>query len=149
MKINNTRSKKSSSFAASGRIRAQGARKGQVSFAENLHNAHLERAKQDLELLIPQLDEAAHALIESRTLRNLQRYRELVKNFLDKVIRESHQVKEISGFSGGRHKVMVVVEKVNEALEKLGQEVINNHAGSVHLLEIVDEIRGLLLDMYT
>ncbi len=147
MKISNSRSRRSSAFSGKQQVTTHQSELGQVTFAEHIRVVRANQTREDLEKLLPHLDEAAHALIEARTLRNLARFRELVQEFLDRVVRDSYQVREVSGFSSGRHKIMVIVQKVDEALEKLGREVLNQHASSVHLLEIVDEIRGLLLDL--
>lgn len=149
MKISSSRSGRSRGFSGTGQVSGGSFRQGEVSFGDDLKVARTRLVREDLERLLPHLDDAAQALIESRTLRNLARYRELVREVLDTVVREAHQLQETSGFSGGRHKVFVVVQKVDEALEQLGREILNEHANTVHLLEIVDEIRGMLLDLYT
>ncbi len=150
MKISSGRSRRSAgSRGAPERTRQKSVGSSGATFVESLHKVESEHLRRSLDELIPQLDQAAADLINTRTLRNFNRYRELVREFLDRIMRETSQVREISGFSGGRHKIMVVVQKVNAALDQLGREVMDAHAEGLRLLRIVDEIRGLLLDLYT
>ncbi|NLY55339.1 MAG: YaaR family protein [Firmicutes bacterium] len=150
MKISSGRSRRSAGSGGAPE-RARQKRVGQTgaTFIESLHKAERDHLRRSLDELIPLLDQAAADLLNTRTLRNFNRYRDLVREFLDHVMRETNQVREISGFSGGRLKIMVVVQKVNAALEEMAREVLAAHAEGLRLLQLVDEIRGLLLDLYT
>lgn len=95
------------------------------------------------------MDEAAQNLIKERTLANLRRYREAVREFMKKVVAGSYQVKGSRRWDGrGNRKVFYLVEKVNYSLEQLATMVLQKQTDTMRLMAALDEIRGLLLDLY-
>jgi len=48
----------------------------------------------------------------------------------------------------GRTKILAIVRTVNQKLVDLGKELLSSNKDSLKVLALVDEIRGLLLDLY-
>ena len=49
----------------------------------------------------------------------------------------------------GRHRVYGIVKQVNQALDELAEELMNEEQDHLAILSKIDEIRGLLLDIFT
>lgn len=101
------------------------------------------------EELMSAVDEAAQNLLQDRTLSNLRRYREAVREFMKKAVDGSYQIKGSRRWDGrGNRKAFYLIEKVNHSLEGLAAMVLKKQAGTMKLMAALDEIRGLLLDLY-
>ena len=49
----------------------------------------------------------------------------------------------------GRHRVYGIIRLVDENLDKLAEELIKDEKDNIAILNLVGEIRGLLLDIIT
>ncbi len=96
------------------------------------------------------IDEAAEALCRSVTLRNLKRYKELVREFIRLLTAKAYAVQQEAGFDryGHRH-LYTIVTQIDMELDALTREVMKSQADNIDLVSRLDEIRGLLLDIYS
>ena len=102
-----------------------------------------------LEQLRDKLAEQGAILANRSDIKELQRYRECVSEFLNETLKYAYTfTKEDMLSSKGRHKVFANVRKVNENLEKLTQEVLSEQKDNLTIVGIVDDIRGLILDLF-
>ena len=78
---------------------------------------------------------------------NLEEYKKAVRAFLEELVGRHYKVTRRTGRSGARTKVYTMIERVDDALEELerglGESVDFDLAGRL------DEIRGILVDLYT
>ncbi len=96
------------------------------------------------------IDEAAEALRRSMTLRNLRNYRELVREFIHALTARAYAVQREAGFDRyGHRRLYVIVAQIDEQLDQLTREVMTAQADNIDLVSRLDEIRGLLLDIYS
>jgi len=88
-------------------------------------------------------------LAKSCTITDLRNYKRAVKNFLKETIGKAYEARNEAGWDRtGRQKIYVLVKKVDKNLEDLSQEIMQEHTDSLNVLKKIDEIRGLLVDMY-
>lgn len=118
-------------------------------FFATLQEYETKNAEGSLEDFIAVVDEAAQNLLQERTLANLRHYREAVREFMKKVVAGSYQVKGSHRWDGrGNRKMFYLIEKVNYSLEGLAAMVLKKQTDTMKLMAALDEIRGLLLDLY-
>jgi len=123
--------------------------KERAEFAKALNDVSHKQYKEDLEKLIAQVDKMANKLGRSCTLNDLRNYKRAVQDFLNRTIKNAYETKDESGWDRmGRQKLYVLIKKVDESLEEVSRKVLEEHKSSLGILEKLDEIRGLLVDMY-
>lgn len=125
---------------------------GQVlqTFGEQLHKVQGQLAHERLEGLLAEIDKQGRALGESLNLKDLLKYKELIQKFLDYAVNKMYHLKEQSGWDRrGRHKIYTIVETVNRELENLTTMLISEQKDKISILAKVDDIRGLLIDIYS
>lgn len=121
-------------------------------FLETLREAELsleaeeKEEKRDLDEILRELDQAASSLKDDPSLENLKRYKELVKAFLKEALSKAYKVKEVLSRRSG--KLFILVERVNRALEELVDKVLKKQFDALWLASKLEEIRGLLIDIY-
>ena len=82
-------------------------------------------------------------------LRDMKHYRSLVKDFMNEVVNRSHEfTRENFLDRRGRHRVYGIIRRVDEALDELAQELVKEEQDALSILGRIDEIRGLLLDIF-
>ena len=81
-------------------------------------------------------------------IKDMKRYRELIKDFVNEVVANSHQFSRENFLDRrGRHRVYGLVKLVDQKLDDLAQELMKEEKSGLNILAKVDEIKGLLLDM--
>jgi len=89
-------------------------------------------------------------LSKHRDIRDMKRYRGLVKDFLNEIVNRSHSFSRENFLDRrGRHRVYGIVRLVDEKLDELAQELVKDEKDHLGILEKIGEIQGLLLDIFT
>ena len=89
-------------------------------------------------------------LSEHMDIRDMKRYRGLVKDFLNEVVNRSHKFSRENFLDRrGRHRVYGMIKLVDEKMDELASALVRDEKDHIDILDRVDEIRGLLLDIIT
>ena len=89
-------------------------------------------------------------LAKHRDIRDMKRYRALVKDFLNEIVGRSHSFSRENFLDRrGRHRVYGIIRLVDENLDNLAQELMKDEKDHLKILSMIGEIRGLLLDIFT
>ncbi len=89
-------------------------------------------------------------LSEHMDIRDMKRYRGLVKDFLNEVVNRSHKFSRENFLDRrGRHRVYGMIKLVDEKMDELATALVEDEKDHLGILDRVDEIRGLLLDIIT
>lgn len=115
--------------------------------ASNIAEADLQ-AK--VSALMSEISEQGKKLSKHTDVRDMKRYRQLIKEFINEVVYRSHEFSRENFLDRrGRHRVYGIVRLVDENLDKLAEALIADEKDNIQILNLVDEIRGLLLDIIT
>ena len=83
-------------------------------------------------------------------IKDMKKYRELVKDFLNEVVNRSHKFSRENFLDRrGRHRVYGIVKLVDENLDNLASELVKEEKDHLAIVGTIDDIRGLLLDIST
>ena len=82
-------------------------------------------------------------------IRDLRRYRGLIKDFLNEVVYRSHKFSRENFLDRrGRHRVYGIIRKIDETLDQLAEELMLDEKDHLSILSRIGEIEGLLLDIF-
>ena len=83
-------------------------------------------------------------------IKDMKKYRELVKGFLNEVVSRSHEFSRENFLDRrGRHRVYGIVRLVDKNLDALAGELVKDEKDHLAIISKIDDIRGLLLDIST
>lgn len=83
-------------------------------------------------------------------IKDMKKYRELVKGFLSEVVSRSHEFSRENFLDRrGRHRVYGIVRLVDKNLDDLAGELVKDEKDHLAIISKIDDIRGLLLDIST
>ena len=89
-------------------------------------------------------------LAKHRDIKDMRRYRTLVKDFLNEIVNRSHAFSRENFLDRkGRHRVYGIIRLVDQNLDELAQELVKDEQDNLAILSKIGEIRGLLLDIFT
>lgn len=81
-------------------------------------------------------------------IKDMKKYRELIKNFMNEVVTHSHKFSRENFLDKrGRHRVYGIVKLIDKNVDELAQELLKEEKNHLNILGKIDEIKGLLLDL--
>ena len=119
-----------------------------VSFKRTLTDLSREQYTTHMNALIEKIDEQAEKLTKRADISDFQKYRQLLKEFLDEVVSNGYAFSKDDAFGArGRHRFFATVKTIDTKLDEMAKELLSGQADSVDLLHRIDDIRGLILDI--
>lgn len=104
--------------------------------------------KTKLEGMISDITEQGDKIAKHMDIKDMKKYREMVKDFMNEVVSHSHKFSRENFLDKrGRHRVYGIVKLVDQNLDELAQELLKEEKSHLNILGRIDDIRGLLLDM--
>jgi len=124
-----------------GEVENSAFRRTLTDMSKELYTARLTEMKNEI-------DEQGKLLGERVDVRELEKYRRLIREFLDEIVSNGYTFSREDAYaSRGKHRYIATVQIVDKKLDELGKEVIKEQADKIEILNKIDDIRGLLLDL--
>lgn len=114
--------------------------------------SHIENGElqEKLSNLMKDIEAQGEKIAKHMDIRDMKRYRNLVKEFMNEVTANSHAFSRENFLDRkGRHRVYGIVKEVDKSLDDLAQELLKEEKDNLEILKKVDDIRGMLLDIST
>ena len=114
--------------------------------------SHIEEAQlqEQLTAMMEEITMQGEKLAKHRDVKDMKRYRGLIKDFLNEIVNRSHEFSRENFLDRkGRHRVYGIIRLVDKNLDELAQELVKDEKDNLSILEKIGEIRGLLLDIFT
>jgi uncharacterized protein len=104
---------------------------------------------QTLNRLIGDIEGAGQRLVRSRTFRELAKYKALVKRFVKEAVEYGLELKQSTSWNEyGQSRPLKTVETIDAKLVELSEEILHKEKSSLEILEMIGEIKGLLINLY-
>jgi uncharacterized protein len=121
-----------------------------VSFTEVMSKKRENLLYEKFSKLAKDIEDQGKILSDSRTVEDLKKYKKMVKSFLEEAVNNALQLENQRGFNRrGRTKVYKIVKEVDSKLVNLTNEVLNKQQKGLNILNLVGEVQGLLINIYT
>ena len=85
-------------------------------------------------------------LAQKKDIREMQRYRILIKDFLNEILTRSHSFRRENYLD---KKVYGIIRLIDENLDELAKELIAEEKDNIAIMGRIGTIEGLLLDIFT
>ena len=133
-----------------GKVRQNSVKGSEKSnFKKELSDFNQELVKEKFDKLLSIVDDQGKKLKKSLDKRDLLEYKKRVKKFLRLIQKEfAHMKQSFSWDDTGNVRTYKIIEKVDENLETLHNLFFEEQDDVLQIVKKIDEIRGLLLDLY-
>ncbi|MCL6635234.1 MAG: YaaR family protein [Peptococcaceae bacterium] len=134
-------------------IRAGGLEKPAVKknsggeFSSSLDLAQRENTEKELKKMLEKIDELGGELKENPSLPKIREYKRRIGDYLSFVLKHCYRVSRDCGRYSAR--LLLRVEVINKKIEELTEEFIRHQQKTIGLVSKIDEIAGLLVDLYS
>lgn len=101
-----------------------------------------------LSSMLEDIAEQGNKIAKHMDIRDMRKYRELVKGFMNEVVNRSHEFSRENFLDRrGRHRVFGIIRQVDKNLDDLATELLKDEKDHIAVLGKINEIQGLLLDI--
>jgi uncharacterized protein YaaR (DUF327 family) len=119
------------------------------NFTDIMQHQDEQRTMEQLQRQLQDIHNQGERLARSMTVRELQLYRRMVKQFLEDTVGRGVGMKETRGFDRrGRTKRYKLLDEVDSALILIGEELLESEEGRLELLQKIGDIRGMLINLF-
>lgn len=117
------------------------------NFADVMKHNEETASKEQLNRLAGQINKQGELLSKAMTVRELRKYKLLVKQFLEETARRGVTIKETRGWDRrGRSKRYKILDEIDEELIALAEGLLDSEQGRIEILQKIGEIRGMLIN---
>ena len=121
-----------------------------ISFSEVMGSKRENLVYEKMTKMMQDIEDQGKVLAESRTVDDLKKYKKLVKEFMQDAVNNGLKLEDQRGFNRrGRTKVYKIVKEVDKKLIDLTNAVLQKEQNGLNILNLVGEVKGLLINMYT
>ena len=114
--------------------------------------SHIEESQlqERLTAMMEEITMQGEKLAKHRDVKDMKRYRGLIKDFLNEIVNRSHEFSRENFLDRkGRHRVYGIIRLIDKNLDELAQELMKDEKDNLLILSKIGEIEGLLLDIFT
>ncbi len=105
--------------------------------------------REKLDELLNDVDQSGEKLKRTMEKEDMLEYKRKVKKFLRFIQQEVARARKSHSWDNqGNLKTYTIIEKINQKLEALQDEFLQSQAETLEVVRKIDEIRGLMLDLY-
>jgi len=120
-----------------------------LTFSNLMADRRTELDTDKLNQKIQDIEDQGKVLSQSLNIEDLRTYKQMVKDFMQDAVKHGLKLEERRGFNRrGRTKVYKIVTEVDKKLLDLTDAVLQKQEKSLKVLDLVGEIKGLLLNVY-
>ncbi len=121
----------------------------ELVFKSQLTNQTKAAYTKHIEQLISDIEAQGKVLTKRADMGEMQKYREMITTLINETVSNGYVFNKESKISvSGRSKIFVTIKKVNEKLDEMTKKLLEEEKENIDFLNDVDDIRGLLVDMY-
>jgi uncharacterized protein len=123
--------------------------KNQMNFGQLVQKHDQKMQMDQLNKLLVTIEDAGSRLANSRTFKDLAKYKTLVKKFVRETVDFGMDLKQSHTWNQyGEGRKLNIVETIDQQLVDLTEAVMDKEKKSIDVLGKVGEIKGLLINLY-
>lgn len=120
--------------------------KTKLDFSESFNQENKFRTKEELNLYMNSIKEIGERLVVTKNYSDVLQYKKVIKGYLKSVVDYMYSLNKNTSFWDRNY--FTTVKTINEKLEEMTRELMYEQKENIDMASKIDEINGLLLDIY-
>ncbi|WP_138203068.1 YaaR family protein [Haloimpatiens lingqiaonensis] len=120
--------------------------KSKKDFSQNFNFARQQKSQKEMKELLDNIKKKGNRLAITKSYRDVKAYKNLIKEYLQSVL--SHMYKVEKDISFWQTQYFITVETVDMKLEEITNAILNEQIENLNIASTIDEITGLVVDLY-
>ena len=115
-------------------------------FSQSFNQARDRKSEEQLKKIIEDIQKKGNRLVISKTYGDVVAYKKLIKEYLESILKFMYDTKKDISFWQTQY--FITVETIDEKLEELTESLIKGEMDNLNIASSIDEIQGLIVDIY-
>lgn len=115
-------------------------------FSKDFNFAREQKSEEDLKKMLKNIKSKGNRLVISKCYADVRAYKKEIKEYLESVLSFMYSVKKDISFWQTQY--FVTVETIDNKLEELTQMLLSEERENLDIASTIDEISGLIVDIY-
>lgn len=120
--------------------------KNKLDFSDSFNQTNRSKTKEELELYIKEIKKTGERLVVTQNYTDVVKYKQVIKGYLKSIVDYVYSLNKKDSFWDTNY--FTTVNTVNEKLEEITKELIYEQKNNIDVAAKIDEINGLLIDIY-
>jgi len=120
--------------------------KSKSSFSDTMNMAKRSKSIEELKQYRDEIKKKGERLILTQTYADVKSYKNSIKEYLKSVVDHMYSLDKNMGFWETQY--FTTVDVINSKLEELTNSILNEQKEVINVASTIDEIQGLLIDIY-
>ena len=121
-------------------------KKEKLDFEENFNQRNRLKNKEELEVYMKEIKNIGEKLVVTKNYSDIIDYKKAIKNYLKSAVDYVYSLNKDNSFWDRNY--FTTVRTINEKLEAITRELIYEQKENISIASKIDEINGLLVDIY-
>lgn len=117
-----------------------------ISFSESFNQVNKLKTKEEVDKYLNQIKEIGKKLIHTKGYTDVINYKQVIQKYLKSVVDYAYEIDKKDSFWNKNY--FRTVNVVNEKLESITRDFFNDEKENIDMASKIDEINGLLIDLY-
>ena len=115
-------------------------------FSQSFNQARDRRSQEQLKQLIDDIKKKGNRLIITKTYIDVINYKKMIKEYLESILEFMYETKKDISFWQTQY--YVTIDTIDNKLEELTQALLSDEKDNINIVAAVDEIQGMIVDIY-
>ena len=115
-------------------------------FSQNFSFARQQKSEEQLKDMMDDIKKKGNRLSITKCFADVKAYKNLIREYLDSVLKHMYEVKKDISFWQTQY--FITVDTVDVKLEELTQMLLSQEKENLDVANTIDEIAGLIVDIY-
>lgn len=120
--------------------------KSKLDFSDSFNQTNRSKTKEELELYIKEIKKTGDRLSVTQNYTDVVKYKQAIKGYLKSIVDYVYTLNKKDSFWDTNY--FTTVNTVNEKLEEITKELMYDQKNNINVAAKIDEINGLLIDIY-
>ncbi len=120
--------------------------KNKLDFGDSFNETNKSKTKEELDIYVNEIRETGKKLVATQNYTDVIKYKQVIKGYLKSIVDYVYTLNKNDSFWDRNY--FTTVKTVNENLEQITKELIYNQKENIDIAAKIDEINGLLIDIY-
>src|SRR5699024_7951534 len=103
----------------------------------------------ELKGLVEDITKLGERLAKFRSFQDLAKFKRMIRRFLQTAVHDGLNIQKDRSFYGQRMNQLTTVKQVDDKIIELKEDLMDQEKSTVDLLDVIGEIKGLLINLYT
>ncbi|TGY43393.1 DUF327 family protein [Clostridium sartagoforme] len=115
-------------------------------FSQSFNQAKERRSEEQLKEMIEEIHKKGNRLVATKTYGDVVAYKKMIKEYLESILKFMYNTKKDISFWQTQY--FITVDTIDAKLEELTTALLKGETDNLNIASSIDEIQGLIVDIY-